>query len=201
MTKNILFSPPDFIPNEIPALIALFQAGLSCFHLRKNTQEEAEVLAYVAQIPAEFRLRLMIHNHHKVAEKFEVRGLHFNKNIPLDLNKNYKNFFVSQSVHSFEEIENINKRVNYVFLSPIFDSISKQNYFSKFEAQELSQFLYNYKGETEIMALGGINAENAPIALKYGFRGVGVLGWIWDDFRENQSVERILQKWRLLNMQ
>lgn len=199
MRKIILFSPPDFLENEIPALISLFREGLAYFHVRKNTENEAEVLDYIAQIPQEFHSRLMIHNHYNVVEKFQVKGVHFNKNLAIT-NGNYENLFLSQSVHSFEEIKNLDKRINYVFLSPIFDSISKENYASQFSEAELRNFLsyYNDKGSAEIIALGGINAKNAQIAFDYGFQGVAILGWIWEDFRKNQSIEGVLQKWKNL---
>jgi thiamine-phosphate pyrophosphorylase len=195
MKKTILFSPPDFLPNEIPAVIALFQAGLSCLHVRKSTQNESEVLAYISQIPTEFHARLMLHNHHNLAQKVELKGLHFNRNQFINKNENYKNLFLSQSVHSFEEIKELDKRINYAFLSPIFDSISKENYSHQFEEMELRNFFSYYKGSIEIIALGGINAENAKIAFEYGFQGVAILGWIWEDFRENQSIESVLEKW------
>lgn len=198
MKKIILFSAPDFIPNEISTLISLFEMGLQYFHVRKNTQNETDVLNYISEIPKEFHSRLMIHNHHNIAKNFSVKGLHFNGKKSIELNKNYKNLFLSQSIHSFEEIAHLDKRVNYTFLSPIFDSISKENYPSQFTETELRNFFSFYKGNTEIIALGGINARNAPIAFDYGFHGIAILGWIWDDFRENQSIESVLAKWRFL---
>ena len=69
---------------------------------------------------------------------------------------------------------------DYVFLSPIFNSISKKEYFSKFNDEILLNASLNGKINKKVIALGGINQETLPIVKKYGFWGVAVIGSVWE---------------------
>src|SRR5687768_15635196 len=55
--------------------------------------------------------------------------------------------------HSLEELEACQQHYEYAFLSPVFDSISKTGYKSKFDLHSLKVFLRNRK--EKIIALGG----------------------------------------------
>jgi thiamine-phosphate pyrophosphorylase len=70
---------------------------------------------------------------------------------------------------------------DYIFLSPVFDSISKNYHKSSFENGEIENVLKSRK--QNIYALGGITPENAEKAFRMGFDGVGVLGYIWESDR------------------
>ena len=73
----------------------------------------------------------------------------------------------------------INSIAIYVFLSPIFNSISKQGYASAFTPKAL--FEAKQKGiiNEKVVALGGITAANINKIKSYGFGGVALLGDVW----------------------
>ena len=70
------------------------------------------------------------------------------------------------------------KVYDYIFLSPVFDSISKNSHKSSFKKGDITQVLKSSK--LKIYALGGINPETAEKAFRMGFDGIAVLGYIWE---------------------
>src|ERR1700746_3780497 len=72
--------------------------------------------------------------------------------------------------HSIEEMEKNNKKYEYAFLSPVFDSISKEGYKSKFDLNELkSSLLFRKETKGEVYALGGIDEDKIEIINELGF--------------------------------
>ena len=74
------------------------------------------------------------------------------------------------------------KVCDYVFLSPIFDSISKEGYSSHFTQPVLKELQRTKVIDRKVMALGGINLDRIKLAKDLGFGGVVVLGDIWNRF-------------------
>ncbi|MCC8173067.1 MAG: thiamine phosphate synthase, partial [Odoribacter sp.] len=84
---------------------------------------------------------------------------------------------ISISCHSLEEIQTLLFKPQYCFLSPLFDSISKQGYNSKFhQLPDLNKLQL----EIPVIGLGGITPDKVSICEKNGFSGVAVLGYIWE---------------------
>lgn len=88
--------------------------------------------------------------------------------------------------HSLKELEAYKQKYEYAFLSPIFDSISKIDYKSKFDLQEVKAKI---KGRN-IIALGGVDESKIEICLNLGFAGVAVLGAIWQN---KKPIEKFLK--------
>ena len=83
------------------------------------------------------------------------------------------------SCHSLEELSAHKAKFDYLFLSPIFDSISKKGYSGRFTREQLLEARDNGLIDKKIIALGGITAGNIPIIRELGFGGVAVLGSVW----------------------
>ncbi len=173
--KLIVISNPVNLNNERALLCSLFENGLEYFHLRKPDFTSDEMEEYIQQIPAEYLSKIVIHSHHYLADKYNLKGKH------KTFEQAVKTGFLSASFHSTDELMECNYNYEYVFLSPIFDSISKENYKSTFNKNELKSFLGSYNKTPEIIALGGINDETIHQVTDMGFDGVAVLGAIWND--------------------
>ena len=99
--------------------------------------------------------------------------------------------------HSLKEVEDCKEKYDYAFLSPIFDSISKAGYKSKFDLQELKNYLLlQRKKRGKVIALGGIDEHTITETFDLGFDGVAVLGAIWmsvDPVKKFNSLQNSLR--------
>jgi len=115
------------------------------------------------------------------AEQYGLRGIHLQEQARLDLEDAldvtvvvYKNkgFLVTSSFHSKEDIMECNADFEYVLLSPVFGSISKKGYEGKgFDVNDL---------DATVIGMGGIHENTLSETYRLGFKGVGVLGGIWN---------------------
>jgi thiamine-phosphate pyrophosphorylase len=174
----IVISPPENLPEEVNLLTLLFEAGLERFHIRKPDFSEKEITNYILSIPKKYYSKLVLHSFHHLAERYSLGGIH-GKSV-----KNSKPLSRSFSAHSFSEVQELSANYDYIFLSPVYDSISKEGYRSKFEKEELQFFLTDYhsksSGKASVIALGGINQQNIAETANMGFDGAAVLGAVWE---------------------
>lgn len=176
----IVLSSPQPMLSEYDPMNNLFQEGMEYYLVRKPGQEKQKVINFLNPISMEKRKKIIVHGYPDVAEKYKVGGIHLSstqslKEFPSDW-KGLK----GKSCHTFEEVEAVEAEVDYVFLSPIHDSISKTGYKSNFKEEDLKNFLEK-KRKTKILALGGINPDNIGSTLALGFDGVAILGAIWQE--------------------
>jgi len=158
--------------------------------LRKSDFTSDEMEAYIKQIPAEYLSKIVLHSHHHLVDKYHLKGKHKTSANTSEITvkqliadkadeRRIENF-ISTSFHSTEEIMACDYNYEYAFLSPIFDSISKKGYTSKFNQTELKSFLSTRDKKMELIALGGISEETIHQAMDLGFNGIAVLGAIWN---------------------
>ncbi|HEX8656600.1 MAG TPA: thiamine phosphate synthase, partial [Hymenobacter sp.] len=90
---------------------------------------------------------------------------------------------LSTSFHSLAEISQHRRRYDYVFLSPIFNSLSKQGYEAAFDlakvAATLRQLQQRASSGPQVIALGGIEGHRLAAVRRAGFAGAAVLGAVW----------------------
>ncbi len=123
----------------------------------------------------------------------------YKDSLPPGFNHAFLKFFgtYSKSCHSLEELS-MTLHSHYVFLSPIFDSISKIDYYQGFTLEQLREAKEKNIITERVIALGGITAENIPIVRELGFGGVAVLGSLWWDYAVSKDVDKLLQRFNLL---
>lgn len=185
--KLILLTMPYFFIEEHQILTALFDEGLELLHLRKPNAEPVYSERLLSLIPEQYRKKIVVHEHFYLKSEYNLAGIHLNKRNPVPP-RNYKGQ-ISRSCHSAEEIVEYKKSSDYLFLSPIFDSISKENYFSQFDDEKLKQLAKQKVIDKKVMALGGINIERIAQAKNYGFGGVVVQGDFWQHFNRHQTSD------------
>lgn len=195
----LLISNPTTVANEINTIHSLFENGLALFHLRKPDFSILEMKAFVNAIGLEFRSQLVLHSHHQLADELGINRLHFTtkdrvRNNPVRVistathstEKNRANpvrvpnpdRVISTATHSIEEFNGLESCFEYAFLSPVYPSISKENYFS--EKNLLDEIKKRTNFQTKIIALGGISAANALKTIENGFDDFALLGTIWN---------------------
>ena len=175
----IVITNPSAIPNEISTIDSLFEEGLSLLHIRKPDLSEFEMAQYVHQMRLEFRSKLVLHSHHQLADDFGINRIHFSET---ERKKNdfsvIENMILSTSTHSIEDFNALENIFEYAFLSPVFTSISKENYSPKTDLFEDLAKRKNFNAK--VVALGGIHSDNIEKSLQNGFDDVALLGTIWN---------------------
>ena len=194
--KLILISPLDDYENEIGVLHQLFALGLEFFHLRKPNYSEARLRAFILQINANYRNRIVLHSHHHLAKDMMLKGVHFNSKVGMNQQMEVEEGLQkSASCHSFEQIKSVSMRhMKYVFLSPVFDSISKDGYLSPFSINDIATFFQTPQSPKTI-ALGGIDKLNISKCKDMGFDGVALMGAVWNS---KQAIKNFLDCQRQL---
>ena len=121
--KLIVITTPTFFEGEAEALNLLLKAGVDRIHVRKPDSERHTFEALIQAIRPEYLDRITIHDHHAIAVEKGLGGIHLNRRNPVA--PAGFNGLVSRSCHSLEELVQHKQTSDYLFLSPIFDSLSK----------------------------------------------------------------------------
>lgn len=186
--RLIAITQPHFFRGEAEQITALLRAGLPTLHLRKPDARQEEVTRLLDKLPKDLLGRIVVHDHHSLALCYPLGGIHLNgrhSTAPVGYSGQ-----LSCSCHSLEEVEQRKAGCSYVFLSPIYDSISKQGYKAAFTIDVLRQARDQGIIDRKVVALGGISADRLPEVRALGFGGVALLGDIWRPTVE-QSVEHL----------
>lgn len=75
----VVITNPSSVANEISIIDSLFEEGLSLLHIRKPDFSELETAQFIHQIKLEFRSKLVLHNHHQLADDFGISRIHFSE--------------------------------------------------------------------------------------------------------------------------
>ncbi len=195
----IVLTSEQKLENEAYQINQLFHNGLEILHLRKPTFYEEGYCQLLNKIDNQFHNRIILHEYHNLCDKFNLRGIHIQEQSRIDLGKklvSYTNEYkskklnVSSSFHSISDIVNCPIKFDYVLLSPVFSSISKSGYEGKqFDVSELEEY---------VIGMGGIKEETLQSTFDLGFKGVGVLGGIWNS--ESSILSFISIKSKLLEI-
>lgn len=185
--KLILLTPPDFFVEEDKILTALFEEGLDVLHLRKPDTEPVYSERLLTLLPETHRSQIVVHDHFYLKDEFNLKGIHLNGRNP-EAPAGYKGH-ISKSFHDLDLLKAEKKHFDYVFLSPIFDSISKSDYTSSFDTATLKQASAKGIIDKRVMALGGVTSENIESLKDFGFGGVVILGDLWNRFKIHSTLD------------
>ncbi|MDR1884528.1 MAG: thiamine phosphate synthase [Prevotella sp.] len=188
--KLIVVTSENIFEGEADLLNRLFERGMDVLHLRKPSASEDEIRKLLLQTDRKFHDRIVLHDRFALTGSFCLKGVHLNSRHPVRPQTPVSS--LSRSCHSLGELVDI-AGFDYVFLSPIFDSISKAGYTQAFTEEELLEAKAGELINDKVIALGGVHIENIPVAKGYGFGGVAVSGALWSDLPKDKK-ERTLMK-------
>lgn len=196
--KLIVITTPAFFVEEDKIITALFEEGLDILHLRKPDSVPMYSERLLTLIPDKYHKQIVTHDHFYMKDEFNLMGIHLNSRNP-QVPEEYKGQ-VSCSCHSINEVKIEKEYCDYVFMSPVFDSISKEGYHSAYTHEEIEQAVNEKVIDKKVMALGGICAGNILRIKKYGFGGAVVLGDLWNCFDacDNCDYKGIIEHFRKL---
>ena len=189
--KLIAITKPYFYEGEAAVIRRLLESGFDFIHLRKPCTDVAcrneckdvacrvhiKIRNLLNELSSEERNKIIIHDYHELYEEFSLKGIHINKNVT-HLPKGYQGF-KTRSCHSLEELKLYKDDFDYVFLSPIFDSISKQGYKSAFTEDELRRASEEGIIDEKVVALGGVTYDRISLLKDLGFGGAAMMGGVF----------------------
>lgn len=192
----IIITPPDPFPDE-PDLVACMLNRLPItLHLRKPGQPTAQIAGYLKHVPTALHPRIMVHGHPELLQRFNLKGIHFTEKARTcrlgqihRLRKERPDISISSAFHRIADIQEAGEAFDYLFLSPIFNSISKAGYRAAFDPATLERFLS--QTGLAVIALGGIDEQRLDEAARLGFKGGAVLGAVWQAPDPVKAAERL----------
>ena len=193
MMEWIVITSPGFLQGEADFIDRLFNHGLDRLHLRKPGADIGECRRLLDGISREWLPRIVVHDNFGLCREYGLGGVHLNGRNPM-APPNHEGS-VSRSCHSLEEISRYKGECDYLTLSPIFNSISKQGYMAAFEPEQLAAARDSGLIDSRMMALGGVTLENIPRVRELGFGGVAILGDVWQRMADG-SVDEYLASLR-----
>lgn len=189
----IVITSPGFLQGEADFIDRLFGHGLDRLHLRKPGADIGECRRLLDGISREWLPRIVVHDNFGLCREYGLGGVHLNGRNPM-APPNHEGS-VSRSCHSLEEISRYKGECDYLTLSPIFNSISKQGYMAAFGPGQLAAARDSGLIDSRVMALGGVTLENIPRVRELGFGGVAILGDVWQRMADG-SVDEYLASLR-----
>ena len=160
MRDIIVITMPEIFHGETDIVNALFDNGMRRLHLRKPAVSAEYLAEWTERIDPQYRNRIVVHDHHTLLRTMGLGGIHLNArnpDVPAWLAEERERrgcVTLSRSCHTLEEVDRWSPVCDYVFLSPIFDSISTRAPTAPFSRRPRSRALSNGLSHQPTSALG-----------------------------------------------
>ena len=184
--KVILITPEEPRKNEVEIISEALEVGLYRCHLRRPHWAVEETRAFLDSFSPEALAKIVLHDHHQLSKEYPIAGIHFNRRHPFT--QRPIGLSASISCHSLEEVEQYHDQMDYLFLSPIFNSISKPDYLAQFSLEQLRTSTII---DEKTIALGGISLERLPQLHGIPFGGVALLGDFWSCLPSANPIDHL----------
>ena len=175
---------------------AVFAGGCRWVSLREKDlprEQRCDLLAALAALGHRFGAVVTAHEDIEAVVAVSADGVHLPSGAsPEAARAQLAEQLSGASAHSADEAASLLRAgADYVTVSPVFLTASKPGYGPALGLDGLSRIVAQARGP--IVALGGINAENARHCLAAGARGVAVMGEIMRAADPRAAVEAILR--------
>lgn len=178
--KLIIMTKSTFFVEEDKILVTLFEEGMDNLHLYKPETSPVYSERLLSLIPEDYYNKITVHDHFYLKDEYRLSGIHIDTpNLTPSLN--YKGH-ISRTCTKLEQLKDMKKQSNYVFLRNIFDSQSEPDQKSNFTMNELEMAASSGLIDKKVYALGGMNMDNLQVAKELGFGGVVICGDLWNRF-------------------
>lgn len=187
----IAITPEAIDPRETEAICLMLESGkIDRVHIRHKSADPEQLTRLLMAIPRQMRHLVSVHHATPMPVEYGF-GVHLPSTAGLPdirmANGIANNTVhgsvapcVSVSCHSFDELVAKKDEVDYCFLSPIFDSISKPGYRPAFTPETLREAAAEGIIDSKVIALGGIKPERSGLLRDLGFGGAAMLGFLSD---------------------
>ena len=176
--RIIAITTPKVDNKDVLLIKRLLEGGIDIIHLRKPESDIHACRQLLKALTKEERERIIVHDFPELYDEFSLKGIHINRNVS-SLPNDYIGFR-TRSCHSLEEVKRYKDDYDYLFLSPIFDSISKVGYRAGFRKEELQEASLKGIIDEKVVALGGVTFESISYLKRLNFGGVAMIGAIYN---------------------
>lgn len=186
--KLIVITGSKTLADEPSMVTKMFEDGLMTLHLRKPRYTTQEMRDYIEAIPENYHNRIVIHSHHILAVKYNLKGIHFTAT---HLLKKWKYFFTRLRLRikfgklvktrSYKRLSNIHDKeerdFDYYLIGTVFNNLTGELYGGFYEEALLSAIKNTHK---KLIARGGVTDKVIEKCKKYGFGGIAFGSFIWE---------------------
>jgi thiamine-phosphate pyrophosphorylase len=208
MELFVITSSKD-VPDETSLITKMFESGLTHLHLRKPKYSTNQMIDFLNEIPEHFHKYIVIHSHHQLALKYDIKGIHLTST---HLSKKWKYFFVRQRLklkfskisksRSYSRLQQVYNKEDYTFdyilIGTMFNSITGEFYSGFYEAGVKAALKNAGK---RFVARGGTSHKTIAKAASLGFYGIAFNSYIWDTTTPYENFLKILAVYKENNLE
>jgi thiamine-phosphate pyrophosphorylase len=206
--KLFVITPSTDVPDEQTLVTKMFESGLTTLHLRKPKYSTHQMTEYIKEIPAHFHNRIVIHSHHKLALKFDLKGIHLSST---HLTKKWNYFFVRLRLklkfnkisksRSYSRLQQIYKPedqdFDYYFVGTMYNNMTGEFYSGFYEAGIVAAIKNSRK---KLIARGGTSPKVVAKTANYGFYGIAFNSYIWNADSPYENFLKVLDEFKAQNI-
>lgn len=177
---------------------AAVTARVSLIQLREKlltTRVLFELTVQAAQLTRGSQTRLLVNDRADVARAAGADGVHLTAlSLPASIVRRAfgPDFLIGVSTHSLNEAAIARDGADFAVWGPIFATESKSSYGQPQGIAKLAEVVRDL-APFPILALGGINLENAALCFKAGARGIAGISLFNDQERLAESTQRLTE--------
>lgn len=165
-------------------ITSLIESGkIEYFHIRKPNFDLETMCRYLGGFSRTIRERLCLNDCCELAEEFSIGGVHLNSRNNYSAPEGFCGR-ISCSCHSIAEVQKYKSLCDYVFLSSVFDSISKQGYKAALNQEELKKAANEGIIDENVFALSGVEPSKFGKLKEMGFCSAAMTGCLWGESKE-----------------
>lgn len=197
--KWIVVTSPSLCDGEAGFIDMLVRCGVDVVHLRKPEVGVQQCARLIEQLDMDTRKHIAIHYMPQLAMRYGLGGIHLS-GTATEVPDGWRGR-VSKSCHTMQEVQQYKDRYDYVFLSPVFNSISKQGYHAAFSHADIVEASQQGLICSKVIALGGVTELNMPDIKAWGFGGGAMLGGISGlmSLPEDEAAGRLMAFRRMMD--
>lgn len=202
--KLFVISSTKDNPDERTLVTKMFEAGLTTLHLRKPKYSTRQMSEYINDIPEHFHNRIVIHSHHQLALKFNLKGVHYTTT---HLKKKWKYWFVRQRLklklgtisksRSYSRLPQVytteEHNFNYCLLGTLFNSLTG-GFYSGFNEEGILAAIKN--SNKKLVARGGTTPASVKKTNDLGFYGIAFNSYLWDAENPYSNFLKIIEAFK-----
>lgn len=206
--KLIVITPSKDVENEPELVTKMFESGLTTLHLRKPKYSTKQMRDYIERVPEAFRNRIVLHSHHRLVFKYDLKGIHLSR---IHFSKKWRYLYVrlrmkirfsetskSRSYSLLKQVyDKEEQNFSYFFLGTLFNGLTGDFYSGFYEDGVIAA---NKNSGKKLIARGGNTLKTIESSAKCGFYGMAFNSYIWNAEKPFENFLQVLAEFKKQNL-